>query len=174
MEQVMILQFQVQVIFLLVLLILPLSGFKKMNPTSSWPRVFSVGTFSTAQLAVSLESGTFYLWVGGTSSPITSFSHGTITNTWVHFAIVRSSGTIKVYQDGVVKATVSYASSITTSQTFRIGSEGTSSTYFGGLITNFRWSTIARYTANFTTPTSSFPLMPTQNYYSRQQVAPLF
>jgi subtilisin-like proprotein convertase family protein len=129
--------------------------FQRMSSTaSSWPRVFSVGSYPSADLGVSLEGGTFYLWIN--SSFRASFSHGTLTNTWVHFAIVRSAGTIKVYQDGVVKATTSYASSISTSQTFRIGSEGVNGTYFGGQITNFRWSTNARYTANFTPPTTSF------------------
>lgn len=129
----------------------------------SYPRVFSMGTWNGiaalgATIAVSIESGRFYFWTGGTL--INFGSVGTYKDTWVHFAITRSDSSVRVFKDGV-----QLGNTVTTTYDFndstnglRIGNE-TDLTYeqssFGGYITNFRWiKGTAVYTSNFTRPTS--------------------
>jgi hypothetical protein len=82
------------------------------------------------------------------------------SNTWNHVAIVRSSGTIRAYLNGVVSVTtVSYPGAINTASTTAwVGASkdpGYSTAYVDELrITNG----YARYTANFTPPSKPFPL----------------
>lgn len=131
--------------------------FQYTQTGSSFPRVFSIGTYPSASIGVSIEGGTFYLWRGGPSTSL--FNPGTITNKWVHFAIVgENNTTIKIYQDGVLKRTYTgtYDFSNTT-EPFMIGNESsrTTSAAFNGYITNFRWTKgTAVYTSDFTVPTA--------------------
>ena len=100
---------------------------------------------------------------GRTTTPsqtVTNFSDKTFdSNTWTHIAVVRSnSGTVKVYVNGVVSSTtVSMTGSAY--QVRRIGGgRGQSGTanLFNGNISNVRYSSVARYTSNFTPPTTPF------------------
>ena len=102
----------------------------------------------------------------GTSTNSGTYSSGMSTGTWTHVALVRNSGTIKIYYDGVEKASVSNTSNYT------IGSIkpaiGVFDRYihtspplggrflWDGWIDELRISTIARYTSGFTPPTSAF------------------
>ena len=90
-------------------------------------------------------------------------------NTWYHVAIVRKSGTIKVYFDGVEKASransqdysqsgataASNAWGTNASAFFMIGSNNTASFYdmFNGFVDDVHLSSVARYDGNFTAPT---------------------
>ena len=87
----------------------------------------------------------------GTSSNVIS------TNTWYHIAVVDNNGTQTIYVDGVSKATGT--SSGATQYTFaNIGSRPANNWWYTGYIDDFRiTSGIARYTANFTPPTTAFP-----------------
>ena len=123
---------------------------------SSFPRVFSIGSYPSA-FGVSIESGTFFLWRGN-GAVETSFAVSGITNTWVHFAIVgENNTTIKIYQDGVLKATYSGTYNFNnTTNTLTIGNESNRGTTagFSGYITNFRWTKgTAVYTSGFSKPT---------------------
>lgn len=137
--------------------------FQYTQTGSSFPRVFSIGTYSTASIAVSIESGLFYLWRGGTSTSL--FNPGTITNKWVHFAIVgENNATIKIYQDGVLKRTYTGTYDFNnTTDSLMIGNESTRSatSAFNGYITNFRWTKgTAVYTSDFTTPNAPLTALP--------------
>lgn len=82
-------------------------------------------------------------------------------NTWLHIALVRSSGTTKLYVNGT-----QVGSNYTDSNNY-LGSAGrpyiggSSRTINDGLlngyINDFRITRYARYTANFTPPTAAFP-----------------
>lgn len=127
------------------------------------PRVFSMGTYPSASIGVSIEFGTFYFWRGGTSFSL--FGPGTISNKWVHFAIVgENNTTIKIYQDGVLKRTYTGTYDFNDSvNTLMIGNESarTTASSFTGYITNFRWTKgTAVYTSNFTVPTSPLTALP--------------
>jgi hypothetical protein len=126
--------------------------------TSQFQRVFSVGNFTTLKIGVSIESSTFYYWAN--NSFRYSSAGATTTNTWYHWAVVRSSGTTRVYRDGTLRgSSISDTNDITDSTTnFTIGNTLTPATNAAwvGYITNFRWvKGLAIYTGNFTVPTSA-------------------
>lgn len=131
--------------------------FQYFQTGSANPRVFSIGAYPSASIGVSIESGLFYLWRGGTNNSF--FNPGTITNRWVHFAIVgENNTTIKIYQDGVLKRTYTGTYDFNnTTDSLMIGNESTRvvNSAFNGYITNFRWTKgTAVYTSDFTVPTS--------------------
>ena len=125
--------------------------FQNQQSTSNWPRPFSIGS---TQLAVSIEGGAMYLWLGGTWIANATLSN--YLNTWVHFAIVKSASNIKVYKDGVAIINVANTSNIAFTGAFNIGAKDGSNAgeSFNGYITNFRFSNAAMYTSNFTVSTS--------------------
>lgn len=125
--------------------------FQYQRSTSDWPRPFSIGS---TQLAVSIEGGSIYLWLGGTWIANASLSN--YLNTWAHFAIVKSASNIKVYKDGVAIINLANTSNIAFTGAFNIGAKDGSNAgeSFNGYITNFRFSNAAMYTSNFTVTTS--------------------
>jgi hypothetical protein len=132
--------------------------FGYQTSTASFPRPFSVGTYSTAPIAVSIETSTFYYWANGGFRY--SNASGTVLNTWVHWAVVRQNNVTKVYKDGTqLGSQITDNNNITnTSTALTIGNETTKSVgaAFVGYITNFRWvKGLAVYTGNFTKPTSN-------------------
>jgi hypothetical protein len=102
--------------------------------TVNWQNIFpSVTTTSTASSAFSL-------------------------NAWSHWAFVRSSGTFKIYVDGVEKASASNSLDFTfNSEPIRIGDWDTGGgNGHIGYLDELRMSNNARYTAAFTAPTAPF------------------
>ena len=93
-----------------------------------------------------------------------SMAMGTMTQgTWHHVAFVReSSGTIYMYLDGVKQgASLTDWNGISmqtaTRNTLSIGARsGTTTECFVGILDEFRYSNVARYTATFTPATSEF------------------
>ena len=78
---------------------------------------------------------------------------------WTHLAMVRSSGTLKIYVNGVADATTSTAVSgnLTDLEYIGTGRGFTSNArIFDGKVSNVRFSSTARYTSNFTPPTAPF------------------
>lgn len=122
---------------------------------NSAPRPFSIGTYSTATIAVSIESGTFYFWNGGARN----MGAVSLKNAWHHIAVSRSGTSTRIFIDGVQKGgTLTDSTNYNnTTSTLRIGNESSASTGagFGGNITNFHWvKGTAKYTANFTPSTT--------------------
>jgi hypothetical protein len=75
-------------------------------------------------------------------------------NNWAHIAIVRASGTVKIYVNGVQKATDTSSGSIANSG-IAVGARYTGSESFNGYISNFRIvKGTAVYTSAFTPPTA--------------------
>jgi hypothetical protein len=112
-----------------------------------------------------------YLWSINTTGKlvfqITSSLVGAITSTssvplttWTHIALVRASGTVTPYINGTSAggaATYTTAMTVTnTIPTIGADSSGDSRAALNGYIDDFRISRYARYTANFTAPTSTF------------------
>jgi hypothetical protein len=132
--------------------------FQYWQTGGAFPRVFSIGSYPTANIAVSYEGTTFYFWKSNSA-----IASGTVPskNSWVHVAIVGSSGsTIKIYVDGVQRgSTISSGYNFTNNSTaLTIGNESTASSGggFTGKITNFRWvkGTEVYTTNNFTVPST--------------------
>ena len=78
------------------------------------------------------------------------------TNTWYHVAMVRNSGTTKLYVDGTEYLSASDTTNYTDTY-FIIGGWYSTSYLMDGYIDEFRISLKARYTSNFTAPTKAFP-----------------
>ena len=106
-----------------------------------------VGTDQAAYSAWQNTAGTsYYPVMPGTLS----------TNTWTHLAVVRNGSTLRMYKDGVGGTTI-------TSVTGTFGGNG--AIYIGGIAASYNWdgyidevriSNVARYTFNFTAPTTTF------------------
>lgn len=142
--------------------------FSYQTTLQSSQRIFTVDDFSSADIAVSIEEGTFYYWAN--SSFRRSISSATVINTWYHWAVVRQSGITKIFRDGIqLGANLSDTNNITnTIDELSIGNENISSTIgaFVGYITNFRWvKGLAVYTGNFTVPTSNLTATAGANPY---------
>ena len=80
-----------------------------------------------------------------------------VVDTWYHVAVVRASGVTKLYLNGTQEGsnladTTNYGST----RPIKIGANLNGGAAFPGYIDDFRVSTNARYTANFTAPTGMF------------------
>jgi hypothetical protein len=78
------------------------------------------------------------------------------TGQWYHIAVTRSSGTVKLWVNGVSDGTITDADDYSASGKLAIGISH-SSEYFNGYIDDLRITKgYARYTSTFTPPTSAF------------------
>ena len=134
--------------------------FQYMTSSGSTPRVFSVGTDTSATLGVSIEGGTLYMWPGAKFAFDLSSISGGYLNVWVHIALTYNSGALSLYVNGnrVDTDTGSFAMTDTTNP-FYIGWDNYATrpiaNRFTGNITNFRWVNDEVYTGTtYTVPTS--------------------
>lgn len=129
-----------------------------LTPDSQFPRPFSVGSFPSAKIAVSIEGGTFYVW--HMNSVRLSVALSNYQDQWVHFAVSREMGQLRVFQNGVLISQTTNNTDIQAgTDTLTIGNESNvnSAGGFTGYITNFRWSKgEALYTSNFTVSNQVF------------------
>ena len=98
-------------------------------------------------------SGTLNLqWYGGGT---TNSSTAMTINQWNHVAVVHNNGTRKIYINGTGGTGVSLSSTVS-SNPLRIGTRGTTGSFFNGYMSDIRIQLgLARYTANFTPPTAA-------------------
>jgi len=134
---------------------------------NSFPTIFSnynSYTVGALSLFAGHSSGTttsYQVAINGAAFP--TIQGGTIEyNTWVHLAVVRNSGTIKLYVNGTSVGTP-YSTAVTLNgvgSLFYIGTTGDNiaAGYINGYIDEFRITKgVARYTSNFTPPSAPFP-----------------
>ena len=120
-----------------------------INGTSSSWTSFGVTTFqSSSPVVLTGQSGSFNFAL----------------NTWYHVAAVKNNGTVRLYVNGTDIGGGTLGAAAATSTVLTIGAESPSyqSTgygyFFPGYIDDLRITKgVARYTANFTPPTSAFP-----------------
>lgn len=123
-------------------------------------RPFNFGSYPTQSFGVSYEIGNFYLWAPGANmvGPL-----GAYQNQWVHFAITRYNGNVKVFKNGTqIGSTITNTNNIIHSTQLTIGNEtmpGIES-QFGGYFTNLHIMNACKYGSNFT-PDTSKPIPPT-------------
>ena len=85
-------------------------------------------------------------------------------NAWTHIAVVRYQGVVSIYINGVQSGTTYTGSCTDSGSGFSVGDlyiQGNYLSYFGfdGYIDEFRFSNgVARWTTNFTPPTSEYAL----------------
>lgn len=148
--------------------------FGYQTDTTQFQRVFSVGDYPNIKLGVSIESTTFYYWAN--NSFRYSSASATTTNTWYHWAVVRQSGTTRVYRNGSLRgSSISDTNNITDNTTaLYIGNTNTPATNSAwvGDITNFRFvKGLAVYTGDFTVPTSALTAEASANPYGGSNTA---
>lgn len=126
-----------------------------------FPRIFSVGSYPSASIAVSEEGSTLYFWMGGSFRASATMS--ATNRTWEHYAVSRTSGAIRIFKNGVqIGTTVSGDTSAATnsSQSLYIGREANDEqTKFRGYLTDFHFvKGRSLYSSNFSVPTN--PITP--------------
>ena len=101
--------------------------------------------------------GKMNIYISGTD--IMSESTGASTNTWYHYALVRNGSTITLYNNGTSVASATNTVNLNSASSLTIGGTNLNSgQYFAGYIDDIRITNgLARYTANFTPPTSALP-----------------
>lgn len=122
---------------------------------SSYRQLFSFRASNGAavnygSLAVNPNSG--YTWY--TSSSVIDTSSSWSSDTWYHVALVRSGGTLALYQDGTSLSSVTFTQDLA-GTTLSVAANNDGSETFTGYIEDFRYTKgLARYTSTFTPPTA--------------------
>ena len=129
------------------------------SSSNDYPTLLENGASSNSlamYLANTASSQVLRMWNNGS---VTNFSSTLPQNEWYHFALVRSGSTVKLYVNGTADSTTrsdsnSYAFG---SDTLHIGGHPSLTNYgFQGYLDDFRLTIgLARYTSNFTPPTSA-------------------
>ena len=129
------------------------------SSSNDYPTLLENGASSNSlaiYLANTASSQILRMWNNGSA---TNFSSTLPQNAWYHFALVRSGSTVKLYVNGTADSTTrsdsnSYAFG---SNTLHIGGHPSLTSYgFQGYLDDFRLTIgLARYTSNFTPPTSA-------------------
>jgi len=128
-----------------------------MSPVSQWTngnRAWVIYVLDTSiKLFITTDSNT-QQEIAATSSSIN-------LNQWSHVAVVRESSTVTIYVNGVGLGTGSIGTSTIYNSTFNLNIGTTGNGDYGnwnGYIDDLRITKgVARYTANFTPPTDTFP-----------------
>jgi hypothetical protein len=144
--------------------------FSYQTDLTQFQRIFTVDDYSSIDIGVSIESGTFYYWAGGGTTSKYSSASASTTNTWYHWAVVRESGVTRVYRNGTLRGSqFADANNIADSTTtFVVGNTNTFATNAAlvGYLTNLRWvKGLAVYTGNFTVPTGPLTATASANPY---------
>jgi hypothetical protein len=132
-------------------------GWLKAASSGSQMCMFDFRSSDTSGQGVGIfysTSRTIFVYMQG--NRITS---STLTNgTWYHVAVVRASNVYTLYVDGVSQGTWANSDAVAPpANRPYIGAVSDGSQVFDGLIQDVRVTRGARYTANFTPPTRTFP-----------------
>ncbi len=129
-----------------------------LDTSSSNARLFTMGTWPTAKLSLSLESGVCYLWgegAAGQNNNVASVAYtpSDLYNTWTHVAVSRVSGLTKVFFNGVAVITTGNSYNVVTEDNFVIGNQSSQDAGFVGYIKDFRFiKGVGVYSSDFTPP----------------------
>lgn len=100
----------------------------------------------------------WYSTIDGVS--YTGYAAAATNNVWFHFAVVRASGVITIFKDGISQAVIntSHSSAAMNYNNLYLGAYYSSSYLLNGWLDEVRITKgVARYTTNFTPPTAAFP-----------------
>ena len=122
---------------------------------SSYRQIFSTRTgpsSSSAAGSLAINPSNGLTWY--TDSAIVDYTTNIGVNQWVHVAICRSGSTLRVFAGGVIVGSATNSQNLTAS-VLTIGANNDGSESFNGYMDDVRITNgAARYTANFTPPTS--------------------
>jgi Concanavalin A-like lectin/glucanases superfamily len=134
-----------------------------MPTVDTWPANYSstmvivgVGTPSLGDGFCFLIGATKLLFHVSDVGYVSTVNHDIVVGKWYHVAMVRNSGTITFYVNGVAKGTISLATAIgSTGTNTYIGCETEQGAYFNGTMSNLRVvKGTAVYTSSFTPVTA--------------------
>jgi hypothetical protein len=128
------------------------------SSTAAYSTIFSTTTNGSYTNGYGVEvSGTRgFTFIGTGAGIILSASHNPNNSTWRHYAVTRSGSTVRLFIDGVLSNSGTYATSLTGVAAYVACAY--SGTYpFTGYIDDLRITKgVARYTENFTPPAAAF------------------
>jgi hypothetical protein len=120
-------------------------------------RLLSQGSYTTGEYLFIVYSSGAADFCEATTARLSFPASSFVTATWQHIAIVRSGTTIKGYVNGTSVATATSTYNYSAITNTYIGSNpNTASQDFNGYLDELRITKYARYTSNFTAPTSAF------------------
>lgn len=123
------------------------------QPTNYGP--FGKGSFGANDINVQSSGNKYLVWFGGSTLFTQATAH--TLNAWQHFAVVRSGTTVTLYMGGTSDGSATSSLNLSGTGALNIGTRGTDrASGLNGNIDEFRYSNIARWTANFTPPTSAY------------------
>lgn len=127
----------------------------------NYPRIFAVGDYPNISVGATITDGQLQFWIGNKYAPNISyqFNFSELVNNWVHIAVERYNGILKIYVNGTSVASVADDNAAENdSEDLYIGAvapPGDAYTRFPGNITNFRFvNKEAVYKGNFIPPNS--------------------
>jgi hypothetical protein len=129
------------------------------NSLSGYQTPFDKGVVSAGALLMQTGNGDGRINVYASGSLVFAESTNGSTATWTHYALVRNSGTLKLYRDGTETGSVANSTNFNSAETVGIGAYASFSPgaySVNGYIDDLRITKVARYTANFTPPTAPF------------------
>jgi hypothetical protein len=114
-----------------------------------------ISNVGTDWMILKTANGTFQFYPSSANSYITGPTP--VVNTWYHIAGVRSGTSLKLYVNGVSVGTpLTFSGTLgDATKPLYVGSRGSTTNFLNGYIDDLRISRYARYTANFTPPTSA-------------------
>lgn len=135
--------------------------------TQTNARIWSDGDGTTTEdyrlLQFEYSTNQIYMVTGQSGNDSWNYSYVSATlniNTWYHIAASRSGSSLRIFVNGTQQgSTISNSLAFTTASSnhsFRLGMFRTDASRLRGYIDDFRISNSARYTANFTAPTTPF------------------
>ena len=121
------------------------------NLGSGYKVLFDTWGTSGVGVEVAINGSSIYWWDGTTAR-----THSTLTDEqWYHVALVRYNGTTTLYVNGVGGASAADTTNYP-NKPLGIGAVYNGTSIFNGWLDQLRVSKIARYTGNFTPPTTAF------------------
>jgi len=84
-----------------------------------------------------------------------TFSHSPSTNTWYHYAVSRNNGSLRAFVNGTQIGTTQSSSDNINGESLIAGKQFNDQYQFNGWLDEIRLSNSARYTSNFTAPTTT-------------------
>ncbi len=134
------------------------------NFTNRGTFVDSRGSSSTSGITIGHQasSGDIRVYMTALSgSDIVVQSTNFSTGQWTHVAVTRESGTVRLFVNGNLEDSATRTTNLNSNHDYYIGNgsyTGTTYGHFDGYIDDFRVTKgVARYTSNFTAPTTAFP-----------------
>jgi hypothetical protein len=134
--------------------------FQRWNSLSGYQTLYDYGYVTAGALTIQSGNGTggYITYIGG-SAIITEGSNAS-TATWYHYALVKDSGTLRMYRAGVQTASAANATSITNSAALGIGAKISDGTVaINGWLDELRITKgVCRYPSGttFTPPSAEF------------------